>query len=551
MIKKMLFTTGFCVCFYACLAQFKLLSPAENDSLNYTQVMFEYQQYKGADHYNLYLYRVNYNAVLRMTSTSLAIRVDEFLAFGNEYKWMVEAISSDGKLLAASDTSHFVIRQSKWSNPSLLKVEAQSYLPGEVYKSLVVYDYGVIANKEGRVLWYLPQTDASFRNLNLNKDGSITYNNTNGSYETNLKGNITWQGPAVIKDSIQVKNYHHDFRKLTNGNFLCLAEKNLSYKTDRIYSVIFEISRSNQVLWYWDEEPVFKNRTDSVLSNHINAIFKDESTGDLYISNRNTSAITKIKTGKIPHVEWYTGKWAGAGKVREIENNVFAGQHSISLLPNHNILVFNNNSNFGITKKMPTKNAAVIELKQPQPGDNKIEVLKTYQFHFPKPSDNICAKSGDADLLPNGNMLINCGSNNRVFEINDRQEIVWESFSSRRDSLDNDFTILPGYRADYCSSLYPCYFTIQQLIPFEFHINRQQSFHCKVNNDGSEKDGYTMEIFYGHHSISKRLEIMNVLPGTEVRKSVSFLPNKTGTYFLQVKSKTNPLLVKEISFEVH
>ena len=523
-------------------AQSKLINPINGDSVNYTQIMFEFEQMDSANYYQLEIAKgVNFNdkaLILKRITTSLAIRIDSSLNFGYNYYWRVKGFNSNGKIIATSNINSFYIKESKWSSNQFLKQEINQSNTKKMHNSLVVYDYGVITDKRGNIIWYLPETDGTFRSLNLNNDGTITYNSAKGSVESNLKGLVYWRAPNIINENIQIKNYHHDFKKLKNGNFLCLAERKTNYETDKLFSVVFEIDKKNTIKWFWDEEPIYRKRNDKVLSSHINAVDLDEDRGILYVSNRNLNSISKIKVGDSSYILNHIGN---------MENPVFSGQHSVTILPNKNLLLFNNNTS---GKDVLNNVSSIIEINRPMPLDTVLKINWEYKFNFAKAEENLCAKSGDVDLLPNGNLMITSGANNRVFEVTKKKEIVWESLSFRRDKIEDIWTPQTSYRTHFCSSLYPNYFTVINLKKLPLIKGKEQFIEFAINNDGSENDEYEISITSSNNCIINNMFLISVLAQKSIKQQFKVNPITDGEIAVTITSKTNRAKVKTLYFRV-
>ncbi len=521
--------------------QIKLVTPHHNDSINYRQIMFEYEQVDDAYNYELEVSSSSQNfekdVFLKKLTSKLVIRIDSGLNFGNSYYWRIKALHKNGNIINTSNISNFYILKTKLSSSTLIKQEVKLYQPMKMFNGLIVYDYGVIANKKGEIVWFLPDNEYPSRNVNLNPDGTITFNSEKGSFETDLKGKQTWKAPFTIFDSILIKNYHHDFKKLKNGHFLCLAEKLTSDK-EKIYSIIFEIDRKNTIYWKWDEEPTYNKRNDNISSNHVNAIDIDSNGEYVYLSNRNLNSITKIKT--------YSDSSYIVNHIGNIKNRFFSGQHSVSVLPNNKILLFNNNT----LNANSTTVSSIQEINQVQSSDTIIDIVWEYKFAFEKMEENKCSKAGDADLLPNKNILISSGANNRVFEVNRKKQIVWESLSYRRDRETDIFTPQPSYRAHYCSSLYPNYFTVQSIGNKNLKLKKKQKIKFSVNNDGSENDEYIIKIT-STNAIVDDLNFTCSIPAEQSKKKVlTIKPKNVGEIKITIYSKTNLLKSKTIIYKV-
>jgi predicted DNA-binding antitoxin AbrB/MazE fold protein len=515
------------------MAMSNVVFPKNGDTLNYTQIMFEFEEVPDASYYYIEVVNTRLNEIVILKKVlSLAQMLSDKFQFGETYKWRYMAFKKNHVKLTESPFVLFHIKQTKWCCKDYLNLQSTTFNKKKSYRGYIIYDFGVVADKKGTVIWNLPQTNGAFRNLNLNRDGTFTYNNQTGSYEINLQGNLTWQGPYLLADSTRIKNYHHDIKKLSNGNFLCLAERD-TIIGNNVYTVAFEITRNNQIIWFWDELFFYKDRGDSVNSNHVNSIYMDEKNNAVYLSNRNLNSITKLSLTHKPIATLQIGNGYKNPSIQYINHQLFSGQHAVSITPYQTIVLFNNNT---AHKGMAS---SVIELRIPKPTDTALSIIWQYPFHFKNAEENFCAKSGDADILPNGNILITSGANNRVFEVTKGKKMVWENLSYRRDKKTDEFTVLSSYRSHFCSSLYPTYFTIQHT------HSKHKPLTIKINNDGSENDNYMLQILE-ENGAYKVLKSIPLKSGEQKRVTLPIQVDYEKLYTIKVTSTNNPLKSKQI-----
>ncbi len=229
-----------------------------------------------------------------------------------------------------------------------------------------------------------------------------------------------------LVDSIPVysnENYclnNHDADVLTNGHYLLLYEK---YKTMDMSKIvdggsenakvtdveIVETDRNGTIYWVWnalDHFSVTDATSDIDLTQetidfaHANSVCEDTD-GNLVLSFRNLDEIVKInkKTGDIM---WrFGGENCKNNQFTFLNDEVngytgFSHQHSVTLLPNGNILMFDNG-----TLKSP-QYSRVVEY---QPDFENMTALKVWE-HRNAP-DLYTDIFGSAQRLPNGNTLIN------------------------------------------------------------------------------------------------------------------------------------------------
>jgi outer membrane protein assembly factor BamB len=96
-----------------------------------------------------------------------------------------------------------------------------------------------------------------------------------------------------------------------------------------------------------------------------------------------------------------------------------SGPHDATLLPNGNVLVFDN----GLRRKW----SRVVEV---DPRTNEIE----WSYQAPNPKEFYTSARGAAQRLPNGNTLITDSGAGRAFEVTSEGELVWDFVSPNRDA---------------------------------------------------------------------------------------------------------------------
>lgn len=242
-------------------------------------------------------------------------------------------------------------------------------------------------------------------------------------YQVNLRGQRVWSWMALT---------HHDFYILPNGNLLTmlfkdeptlpgLYPKGLNFPECRT-DVLIEINRAGDTLWEFDfgkhraelhemaglPLPLPKKiaRMDWAHNNTIEALpdtplgrrdarFRQ---GNILFSMRQLDIIGVVDREK-DAIVWAWGR------------GILDGQHQPTMLPNGNILIFDNGTLRGYS--------SVLEVN---PATGKIvwnyEDRKAFYSPF---------RSG-AERLPNGNTLICSCDQSRMFEVTPDKEIVWDYY---------------------------------------------------------------------------------------------------------------------------
>lgn len=157
----------------------------------------------------------------------------------------------------------------------------------------------------------------------------------------------------VVKDYVIPGGYHHEFVELENGNLL-VAGNPVHFET--VEDLILEIDRNTgEVVYELDLTTILNpndggsiNRTDHDWF-HNNAIWYDEETDNILLSGRHADAIVAInKTNKT--LSWILGDPNGWNYVDKSKFFTPIGtefewqyaQHEVSLLPNGDIMMFDN-----------------------------------------------------------------------------------------------------------------------------------------------------------------------------------------------------------------
>jgi hypothetical protein len=289
--------------------------------------------------------------------------------------------------------------------------------------------------------WNLPYSPGLFGYLT--ERGTLYYNGRHP--EENFLSRFPFKGGVALeadwhgKVLWEVSNprQHHDGVLLRNGNVLldCMGQvpdeiarrvkggieevdmrsgQYLSRPADdagKMFSSYFaEITRAGEIVWEWRSwehlDPVADGITEIQAPRtmwHQGNSVEELPDGDLLASFRPTSTVVRIsrKTGKI---------------VWKLGGPTVSGQHAPTLLPNGNVLIFDNGTH-RLDDSMPY--SRVIEV---DPTTN--EIVWKYQD---SPAWNFFSpRMGNAQRLPNGNTLITESSFGRMFEVTREGETVWE-----------------------------------------------------------------------------------------------------------------------------
>jgi hypothetical protein len=421
--------------------------PGKADTVNYTHVLFELPYNKDAALYEVRLTSLGKKNLITGRSRNNFVLIQTGLAFNTAYSWQYNCIDKKGRLIWPGEPNDLYIQGTWHGDANLYRNVITVNKDGEYAQGYITLDYGAIIDRNGQVVWtFPPDKFGTVRDLHLTKDGTLTFLWNNFAYETDLKANVLWKSPDSIPN-YKLPDYHHEFRKLDNGSYLCVARRVKHGEKDaNHYSMVFEIDRNNHVKWYWDEKEHYAHDTN-FHGTHMNAAYYDEKHKKLYLSHRDLNSIARVdvNTGRIDYSIGYNY----LNNVPYYRNDWFSQQHAINLDADGNLLFFNNN---GPGK---TKPSSVLRISQPK-GKRPPQVKWEYIFNFSDTNYNYVPKMGGVIPTPGGNFLVALGANNRVAEVNGEKEILWQTDAERYDSTAAKFIPMPsGYRAGFAPTMYP------------------------------------------------------------------------------------------------
>jgi outer membrane protein assembly factor BamB len=241
---------------------------------------------------------------------------------------------------------------------------------------------------------------------------------------------IDWDGNIVWKH--EDPYMHHDFFRMDNGN--TMLNRHVLLPEDRAARVkggilgteleggmwgnaFREITPDGKVVWEWLGYEHMDPAIDipcplcpRTIWGYINSLFILPE-GDIVASFRhlNTIAIIDKRTGAI------TWRW---GAPYELGH-----QHNPTVLPNGNILVFDNGYHRRTSSEIAMIDYSRVVEVDPKTGDIEWEYKDENVQNF---YSGICSS---AERLPNGNTLICESAKGRIFEVTPDKEIVWEFMS--------------------------------------------------------------------------------------------------------------------------
>lgn len=204
----------------------------------------------------------------------------------------------------------------------------------------------------------------------FNKVRDVETEHADKIYEMNMLGEIlnTWEMPGY--------KFHHEVHEKPNGNFVITVDK---IGEPTIEDYVIEIDRnSGGIINVWDLNESLDNTRNTMTDNdedwfHANAVLYDESDNTIVVSGRTQGVVKLTQENEVvwimgPHRGWKTNQnginlrqyllapldsdgheledgdvWGGSDNDEEFEWNWY--QHAPMIMPNGNILLFDNGDN--------------------------------------------------------------------------------------------------------------------------------------------------------------------------------------------------------------
>jgi hypothetical protein len=279
--------------------------------------------------------------------------------------------------------------------------------------------------------WDLPYRPG--RHAQILKNGNLAYNGVHPEaprlfplwqkYRGGVMMEVDPQGNIVSEHRDPLA--HHDQHHLDNGELLYTTVEGLEDEKavtvlggipdseapdGKVYAdCIKHVSSSGELLWSWKASEHLDRKKFALQPHYprehwplINSVYplKD---GNILASLRSVSAVVIIsrETGE---VIWH------------LDSTVVAQQHCASELDNGDILIFDNGT------FRHHESATYSRVIQVDREDQSI----AWEYKDPHPMTFFTPFMGGAQRLPNGNTLVTEAAFGRIFEVTEKNELVWE-----------------------------------------------------------------------------------------------------------------------------
>lgn len=476
--------------------------PGEGSLLNYRIIGFSFKAEPKASMYRLEVAKGHHtdntsfikNRVTQQTANGNRI-ISEVPDFGSGYTWRVVYLAGK-KELSESKLFHFALGNSPNTDTSIQRLRILSRSPEIKDKYFFSDGPGVLYDYNGRPVWYLPTYKENEINyptdLKITNEGTITLLSNNRAYEIDYNGNILWRSPKIMTEDSGLYIYHHDFMKLSKGNYMALMSTEYQGKTGlkdpnegkRFFpnvenGQLVELNKEGKIIWSWataayftgsDLSQLFPHNGSYNIDFHENAFSFNEQDSIIYLSLNGFSRILKMKYPSGEVVSTYGNLYSGGvnngaslsnEQFLDIQyslssNYLFCKQHSCKAAKDGSIYVYNNNmqrvnrSVAAIGRKKITPQ--VLKLKESAADHNKLTTVWTYNCVPPEEQKMVSGGGGNLAELADGSLFIAMNAPySKLFILNSEQKNLWTGILEKKKT-GNIWENAPCYRSSIIDS---------------------------------------------------------------------------------------------------
>ena len=390
------------------------------------------------------------DAFLNEETTTEQLVVKEGLEFGNPYLWRVRAIV-DGIPEEWAFTSGFGIRSIPFGFPLQVETfsDGQSLQPGLTIfnhcESIVGFDL------EGELVLLL-DTPTRVSDCRVIDGGNFMYVGGGRAWILDLEGDVVWASPD--SDDLKV---HHSASMMPSGNVLLVVREYRDIDQDGVVRnwqgdrIVEMDPTTNEIVWEWSTFENFTTQDYDVYQTnywndwtHINDAHYVESDNSIYLSVRHLSRITRIDYDT-RQIIYNMGMDMQSGDV-DFGDDLFSYQHSPQLLPNGNMILFDNGNRRG-GEPVVGQNGTTYALEMAFTGSPPTNAEIVWSWEVP----TYCPSTGDANRLENGNTLVTATQLSGIYEVSEDGQIAWQLSILANEACPG---LRPGYRATRVSGLF-------------------------------------------------------------------------------------------------
>lgn len=479
--------------------------PKDFDTLTFNAINFSFPEGVFERSYIIEITDITNKSTHVYTSETNQKIIGQFI-FNTDYKWRYSAANDRGTAKDWSPYFHFRVEIPARIHAEHYRFSRHQISRGKTSPAIFLMDYAECAvNRAGDFIFFIPEvkgfdTIRRIRDLDMTPEGTFTALIDSIPCEFDLMGNVIWKAPdSGILNNESRENYHHEFTKLDNGNYLMLGTDNEKVEIggelfDVAFDTVLEFDKEGKLVWSWNSKDYFgfefldflrihnERRGGKRIGLHANACSQDAE--NVYIGFRDISRILVINKKSKDVIASY----GGYGPSDEIHGATafFRRQHDVELLKDGSIAVLNNDSIMD-----PNVVSSLVIFSKINSNVKTSSKLMDFKFDFDTLTNGKSPKTGNLQELDNGNLFVNMGSINRCFEVTRDGKVLWDLFFKKYDTNHRMELPFPQYRIHEYSSLYRYEFnanvsSIKQLKEFK-------EVGITIYNLGSEDDIYIVE----------------------------------------------------------
>jgi arylsulfotransferase ASST len=485
--------------------------PKESSELNYRLIGFSFPDVESASGYHLNIALGNYNSndsfnehIIRSIDSKVKSIIVEVPFFGVDYSWCISTVNAREK---NNEFHHFSVGSIPELDTNLLRLKILTPATQNYKDAFVFLDAAkIMYDLNGNPIWYLPNItgpSSEPRDIKISDWGTITcVIDVKYAFELNYDGRILWKGPnngTVSGDTVE--GYHHEFTRLRNGHYMVLGNEAISWRYDHllkndsmlpepnsdmkrggdndsaynriIFGTVIEYNEKGNVTWSWKSSNYFigsdikygnrktqsrkremKKEKNKVIDVHENAFYFDEKDSVLYVGFRDIGRILKIKYPDGYVMKAYGVTFNPDGSTSG--NDLFCGQHAITMTGKGDLLIYNNNS---------CAQDTIPELLMFRESGDGSDLKKIWEFKCPvditrgnlrpaKMGKNGIVVSHDLSVggnvieLPDQSIFVSMSSPyGNLFIVNTDKTILWHAVAERWNPGEKKWVESPQYRA--------------------------------------------------------------------------------------------------------
>jgi hypothetical protein len=281
----------------------------------------------------------------------------------------------------------------------------------------------VLVDEQGNYVWWRQRGPGGFTDARVLPNGHLLHIFQNPVAQTQRAFETTWDGATEFWASRDTVKVHHEVGIGPGGNYLCLTYTHQTVGTELWEGDGLELVDpvTGAVLWDWDafdhlstadfdpEQILITGRSGMGKDwTHANACVWDEARSLIWVSVRHLS--------RVIGVDYPSGQvrvTLGQGGLGGLPLMSF--QHAPEVQQDGTLLLFDNGN-----RRVPPY-SRVVHLRWDEALNTVTELAE-----WRDTPDYFAAAVGDADRLPNGNILVVAGTIRRIFEVTPLNENVWE-----------------------------------------------------------------------------------------------------------------------------